>query len=1266
MFATTPLSFADDDLIDENNSYGKQKQTAGSFPNSAYETIYNIFDGLTNAAISYMQTPKQSANISRFSKLDPSATMQDELFPNCKTPPPIDQAIDGQYCESPDAESDMTGAMQEAKLIMDQAKLFKDRYTVALAKNTGQVNTNFGVKCMYDSLENGSNNLLAQLEQNMTDLKKSIEMNKEKEEEFKREMNDLMESLNSDARKFNSSDTPLTRNLFRDPACQNVVKGGDRQKGLKNIRDGIQNGLLEKSREITSNEAKMKQDWGKQKDLIKEQIKKNGISSLSSANINKLIGNRRYGTNFVNSISKLLDERKAEMQTQYNNAFSVFKSYNFSDIPPLDNNFLTNIRRFNSENGGISKEVIEKAFIKIEVDKCVTQEQLSYGQILGSYLDTRDHGKKMYAIEMYNILCDTSRMKSGSEVTDDDLRGCVPKQGVSTYDLLNRMKSFEGKVEYNQHKYIDSNSPQKQSAYDQLLTHVRYCEKKISGLNSDGQSLFSRSKKDVIQKASQDLDQLTAEVAKFSNSLLRELDKQILCEGPTSGTVMDCSDKSLYDTKSDSFCITTAVSCAQDIGKCHAKADVLVKNELKKMYNKSRTINNKYKLFHEMQNKMVADQQARAELLGKKLQQSYGPSFVLPKGLKIDELLPKEAQLAGGAIDFENTDGTPGGMLKLIANGDPNAMLQNGYESKMDLLMGAMQKQTDAVKAKLIAHIQEVENSIDENKSKWETIMNKCSNLVLEMKSQYNQNIKKAQDAQMKQQQAADESCIEYDFKMKDPMCDSIVGDLTENSTASAVELTQKLNSGGNFVNAYAKSAYTQKVLGCQQLKALQDGLDLPKLCDKARDDSRAVEKYLKSKAKDFLTLAGIDENKVPDILKQLNSGKIEHVSDVTKIIQHYDSDLAKENDQLPQQLFSYAQILQSKKGISDNIHYFIKAKNKVDKLIDVEVKSSITDEKNKESSSTKSFSTEEKTSLLTDIKEQMGISGELNSKIDELIKLTSEKDELSANIKTLIEKREEHKKANKDRKELMDKINTDLTAINTKLGSSTPKLDISSLPSEPDKMSTFLDKLTNTAPGNTPPNKDAIDKLKNELDEKNKAVDEAKKVAEKVAEKVDPSNSSSLSDSTQVIESTLGKIKDAKQAEITKLEEELKNNGGGKGKDFCGQLRNEAIASSINYCKSEAYDSSCILIDQPKKFKEGYIDLLPNSKVINDNMQIFINANGGINATLAGLGENPPPCKALSYLNRNSAQGGAAQQLGGAIGSILQQTIESMNRGKE
>lgn len=138
----------------------------------------------------------------------------------------------------------------------------------------------------------------------------------------------------------------------------------------------------------------MKQDWGKQKDLIKEQIKKNGISSLSSANINKLIGNRRYGTNFVNSISKLLDERKAEMQTQYNNAFSVFKSYNFSDIPPLDNNFLTNIRRFNSENGGISKEVIEKAFIKIEVDKCVTQEQLSYGQILGSYLDTRDHGKK--------------------------------------------------------------------------------------------------------------------------------------------------------------------------------------------------------------------------------------------------------------------------------------------------------------------------------------------------------------------------------------------------------------------------------------------------------------------------------------------------------------------------------------------------------------------------------------------------------------------------------------------------------------------------------------------------------------------------------------------------------------------------------------------------------------------------------------------------------------------------------------------------------
>ena len=374
------------------------------------------------------------------------------------------------------------------------------------------------------------------------------------------------------------------------------------------------------------------------------------------------------------------------------------------------------------------------------------------------------------------------------------------------------------------------------------------------------------------KKLQQDTSRSIASGGEGSISAL--IDEALYNCGGRTIELSNCSESSVYNTSSDSFCVTQAASCSSNVAQCSAYTETLVNQkttELKKqadLYNAQMMVQeqNAKALVNQMQSHMttVADSMYKSMFpnLTPQMAKAYGLSS--SHGLTFTDLM---------AIDVPKSDSQIAGIF-----------LEKDPEEFKAALMAQMQKNVQEMKKNLdewytnqttalSGQVDDINESMDIEITKWQNFVSDCNSAIQDTNSQ----IAKAQQEAAKT--AAENSDEQYKFCQKlkglqeqgpgpgcsgDHSASELYGDAVE--IASVLEAQQQQRTPASLLTGSSSST-----LIFEQIN------EYNRFCDEAVSEGRLTDGDDSESALDqMITLCedkGGDEALIADLTDKLVEG---------------------------------------------------------------------------------------------------------------------------------------------------------------------------------------------------------------------------------------------------------------------------------------------------------------------------------------------------------------------------------------------------------
>ena len=284
------------------------------------------------------------------------------------------------------------------------------------------------------------------------------------------------------------------------------------------------------------------------------------------------------------------------------------------------------------------------------------------------------------------------------------------------------------------------------------------------------------SQKSLVQGVSSRLTEFVHEKNTFSSELINEITDQVLnCSDNSAPLSGSCTNGTLQ-TSGESFCLKTAMSCAQNVSNCAA----IVESEIQVRENKIKTLAVQY---NQNVENFVTSQEAYFNTIKEqvKFEAGYLASFFGGANFEMPE------KLFVGFPELQE-EGRFGLGVKL--RGDELMSFLDNRPGAIKKLKGMIADQQGEINSKIEQHISEQEEVLHDSIAVWDELIGTCTN----SEKQYAASVTK-QNQEMKKQYDEmsgdlNKFCQKYDSLRRSqvPGCDG------DNSPASLMELSEKIS----------------------------------------------------------------------------------------------------------------------------------------------------------------------------------------------------------------------------------------------------------------------------------------------------------------------------------------------------------------------------------------------------------------------------------------------------------------------------------------
>lgn len=764
-------------------------------------------------------------------------------FPHCKVP--LRRSAFNETACSTLAPGDM-GGLQKVYSYMKLANTNKNFYedATSLAQNT---QTPVGLQCLHkanDRLMTQIQDKLNFLENKITEMNKKMQLFKAQNQAIISEMDDISGDLDGGTTSNKSRDV---NKYFQDDACKQALSSVSfrAQDGLRTVVNTLTEGnksLGKSAQNLLHDKKHIERGINTQIKRLQNKIAKTGIDSLDKGVLGHLTSG---GLTKFRSMGEIIKRKRADLEEIKGRSQKKFTQLglNKSLIPEFDKHFNSNISKFEKKATYFFKQSF--------VNNCVTASGglgLTNKDVLGGL---RQKGvKRGTTVRAYR--------KALQAILESQAYIDKKIQSIAALD-----KKFNNAIIIT----LDTSTGNKTMNPNTLYRKtIKRCEKKYQ--ENSLLSPLGRSVKQEVAEAKKYIAEIKEAERNFSTDLVRDIKNDILnCGDRAVDSSSSCNGKDALEPTSKNFCLKAAVTCANNIESCVARARSLVKDREQNIKVRAHAFN-----------KNVRDLITSQELYLKQIKnqvfadmewfKKYFPNSAYSLKENLFVKMPELAKSGKHGVELLGA----GNLAALL-----NQSSSGSFPKQVKKLQAMLQAQKEDINSAVGAYIKKQKKVMKNNRKKWVRLFEKCQATATKFNSDM-AAMKQAQNQAEKEGQAkVQEFCSKYGGlgpRGPGPGCD---GDYSASTlTGEAMAIAGQLNPSvmGNL-REYESL--------CRTIGEQEDEMDgdeskkypLLKMC-KDNDDWGSVKAELTS------SVEGISDDEVKEkVAKQLE--KIPEFDDIYK-----------------------------------------------------------------------------------------------------------------------------------------------------------------------------------------------------------------------------------------------------------------------------------------------------------------------------------------------------------------------------------------------
>jgi hypothetical protein len=697
------------------------------------------------------------------------------IFNNCLVPPDKGLRPVGLCQSSAVPPEMMSGSMQIAQ---DYINMYDKHLR---AQNTAGATGEQCIRNSLKSLTDQANTLLADFDKMFADYEAQRKEIENQQQVNLKKLSDTYATLNGTKGRASQDVKNMDFRKMFPKECTDIMGSGKlnglgKSGGVLGIRDDLSSTDEKASNFRGKSLSNVKSQIQKDKKILQDKIKKNGMSALSS---NTLL----TGVQFKGVFTKALQDQVAPMNEDIQRANKILSELGVSDSIP---------------------SLADPSF-EIKMNTVLNKAQNSYKDEF--VLDCmRGQNAAAYSTPLTSIIGDFEhRVAQNKGTTIDNFK----KDAINAISNSSTISTLEGEMSKLSNEQIkvsvrNENNQKVSKTISQYFADIK--QECISIYNGDLKPAGDAGK---LENYKQQSEQARQQLAAVKDSM----DKMVVSkngagqQGSIEALVDDlinncggdvveaeqCSGKGVYNKSAPSFCLKRATTCSNLVKACNDQAEQYVQKKTQEMNQIADQYNAQMKVLEDNANAMTAAMNKRVEDMAKSLHNSLFPSSIPPE-IKALYGIPTFSGLQTSpkvqAINLKATDKVfPGLFLKGGGNkmGDIGKLLQGNVQDIKKMFSEYVNDQ-----------VQYAENIIDGNldqwkseKEKWEDFRNDCREAIAGMQK----NAMEKQQQMAEQQQELDgkrlQFCQKYAAMAAAPGCD---GDFSpEKLYSEAIEISSHL-----------------------------------------------------------------------------------------------------------------------------------------------------------------------------------------------------------------------------------------------------------------------------------------------------------------------------------------------------------------------------------------------------------------------------------------------------------------------------------------
>jgi len=596
-----------------------------------------------------------------------------------------------------------------------------------------------GVKCLKDA----KSKQLSAMEDKINNLR-SINNNIKKNNQLFRDQNKaLLESMKATNDELTGSQNSAKaasmniKKLFEDPACNEVLSANAFGGGLRGVRDSMTvptksgKGLVDMAKNIARDESSIKDQIKMQTDRIVAALKNQGTAQ----GLNFLMQSNelaRGGLTKFPAVAGAIKRKSDELGLTYQRiSAELSKDFPGYKLPELDKHFSTNIENFSKDAGGYFKKKM--------IDDCVTMKDstglgLTRDQILSSLRQTSTHSSgtttSSYKDRLNTILTSDAFISDKLNL----IKALDEEYGKGNITIA--MSTTSGRKNYTPYQMFQETVARCEARY---TTDKTFSKNEANG--SSQANKVAQAQKYIVEL--RDLEK------NFSNNLVSEIsDELVNCTGKAKERSGTC-DTDRMDTNNENFCISSAVTCSNNIRSCFNRAESYVSDREAVLKNKASQYNLSVQSIVTQQEVFLKQIQARV-FADAEFYKNFFPNsnWKMP-----DDLFVKLPELSSGA-------GQGLGNELVLAGGNQDFM--DDLPTKIESLMQVLEDQKTKIAQTIDEYITSQKTAMENNKKTWSNVAETCLAAAKGYREQIAQAQAKATADNTEKENKTAEFCARY------------------------------------------------------------------------------------------------------------------------------------------------------------------------------------------------------------------------------------------------------------------------------------------------------------------------------------------------------------------------------------------------------------------------------------------------------------------------------------------------------------------------